>query len=87
MKYKKLREYLQHRLQNEWESMLDSILEAEFADVQIPDETSAGTTATPTGESKEKLVEKIKEKLQDENISPEGELRLIKLMKMRNNLI
>ena len=67
--------------------MLDSILEAEFADVEIPDETSTGTLATPTGESKEKFVEKIKEKLQDENISPEGELRLIKLMKMRNNLI
>ena len=67
--------------------MLDSILEAEFADVEIPDEMSTGTLPTPIGESKEKLVEKIKEKLQDENISPEGELRLIKLMKMRNNLI
>ena len=67
--------------------MLDSILEAEFADVEIPDEMSTGTLPTPTRESKEKFVKKIKEKLQDENISPEGELRLIKLMKMRNNLI
>ena len=74
---------------NEWESMLDSILEAEFANVEIPDEMS--TSATPTRESKEKFdVEKIKEKLndiKDENMSPEDELRLIKLMKLRNNLI
>ena len=44
----------------------------------------------PTGESAENLTEKIKEKLhdiKDENISPEDELRLIQLMKMRNNLI
>jgi len=70
--------------------MLDSILEAEFANVPIPDETSPDSLASATGESAENLTEKIKEKLhdiKDENISPEGELRLIQLMKMRNNLI